>query len=154
MITSMHIENFKCFKDFDIELGPFNVLIGPNASGKSNLLALLEIISASARGELRDHVLSAGGMHSIAWDGTGEPVEVALEVDPSERGQTDSGLFTHHRFALSRIADTGAHCVSAEETRLVPAKGEDDAYVRHRPEGGIPFGPLLGGNAGHYQQET
>jgi len=34
MITSMHIENFKCFKDFDIELGPFNVLIGPNDTGK------------------------------------------------------------------------------------------------------------------------
>jgi len=38
MITSMHIENFKCFKDFDIELGPFNVLIGPNDSGKTALL--------------------------------------------------------------------------------------------------------------------
>jgi len=38
MITSMHIENFKCFKDFNIDLGPFNVLIGPNDSGKTALL--------------------------------------------------------------------------------------------------------------------
>ena len=37
MITSMHIENFKCFKQFDIELGKFNVLIGPNDSGKTAL---------------------------------------------------------------------------------------------------------------------
>ena len=43
MITSMHIENFKCFKEFDIELGPFNVLIGPNGSGKSSLLEAVRI---------------------------------------------------------------------------------------------------------------
>jgi len=43
MITSMHIENFKCFKDFDIELGPFNVLIGPNDTGKTALLQALKL---------------------------------------------------------------------------------------------------------------
>ena len=43
MITSMHIENFKCFKDFDIDLGPFNVLIGPNDSGKTALLQAVGI---------------------------------------------------------------------------------------------------------------
>jgi len=45
MITSMHIKNFKCFKDFDIELGPFNVLIGPNDSGKTSLLQAIELLS-------------------------------------------------------------------------------------------------------------
>jgi len=34
----MHIENFKCFKNFDIELDKFNVLIGPNDSGKTAFL--------------------------------------------------------------------------------------------------------------------
>jgi len=45
MITSMHIENFKCFKDFDIELGPFNVLIGPNDSGKTAFLQAVRMVS-------------------------------------------------------------------------------------------------------------
>lgn len=45
MITKVHIENFKCFKEFDIELGPFNVLIGPNDSGKS---AFVEAIRVAA----------------------------------------------------------------------------------------------------------
>jgi predicted ATPase len=43
MITKMHIENFKCFKDFDIELGPFNVLIGPNDSGKTAFLEAIRV---------------------------------------------------------------------------------------------------------------
>lgn len=48
MITSMKINNFKCFKDFDINLGPFNVLIGPNDSGKTSFLQA--IFAASAAG--------------------------------------------------------------------------------------------------------
>jgi len=44
MITSMHIENFKCFKNFDIELGPFNVLIGPNDSGKTAFLQAIQLV--------------------------------------------------------------------------------------------------------------
>ncbi len=46
MITSMHIENFKCFKDFDINLGPFNVLIGPNDTGKTALLQAVRLAGA------------------------------------------------------------------------------------------------------------
>ncbi|MBN1942654.1 MAG: AAA family ATPase [Phycisphaerae bacterium] len=44
MITSVHIENFKCFKNFDIELGPFNVLIGPNDSGKTAFLQAIQLV--------------------------------------------------------------------------------------------------------------
>jgi len=43
MIISVHIENFKCFKEFDIDLGPFNVLIGPNDSGKTAFLQALMV---------------------------------------------------------------------------------------------------------------
>ena len=38
MIRSLHIENFKCFRRLDVELGRFNVLVGPNGSGKTALL--------------------------------------------------------------------------------------------------------------------
>ena len=48
MIKSMHIENFKCFKDFDIDLDPFTVLIGPNDSGKTAFLQALRLLSAVA----------------------------------------------------------------------------------------------------------
>ena len=59
MITSMHIENFKCFKEFDIELGPFNVLIGPNGSGKSSLLDAVRI-----GGDLRPGSNRPDNLHS------------------------------------------------------------------------------------------
>lgn len=46
----MHIENFKCFKNFDIELGPFNVLIGPNDSGKTAFLQAIQLALAVPNG--------------------------------------------------------------------------------------------------------
>jgi predicted ATPase len=49
MITSMHVENFKCLRQFDIELGSFNVLIGPNDSGKTVFLQAMRFVSAQAR---------------------------------------------------------------------------------------------------------
>ena len=45
MITSMHIENFKCFKDFTIDMGKFCVLIGPNDSGKTSFLQAIRLLS-------------------------------------------------------------------------------------------------------------
>ena len=51
MITSMHIENFKCFKEFDIELGPFNVLIGPNDTGKTAFLQAIKLAGFARPGE-------------------------------------------------------------------------------------------------------
>ncbi len=41
MLTRAKIERFKCLHDVDVELRPFNVLIGPNDSGKSSFLQAL-----------------------------------------------------------------------------------------------------------------
>ena len=37
MITQIEIDGFKTFLDFKVELAPFQVLVGANAAGKSNL---------------------------------------------------------------------------------------------------------------------
>ena len=35
-INKVKVENFKSFKNLELDLGKFNVIIGQNASGKSN----------------------------------------------------------------------------------------------------------------------
>ena len=37
ILEEIHVENFKSFKNTTIRLNNFNVVVGPNASGKSNL---------------------------------------------------------------------------------------------------------------------
>ncbi len=45
MITQIEIDGFKTFKDFKVELAPFQVIVGPNGSGKSNLFDALHLLS-------------------------------------------------------------------------------------------------------------
>ncbi|MCA0233862.1 MAG: AAA family ATPase [Bacteroidetes bacterium] len=42
MLTKLHIQNFKSLKEVTLDLQPVNLLIGPNNSGKTNLLKAVE----------------------------------------------------------------------------------------------------------------
>lgn len=59
-INRIRISNFKSFKDLDIELGKFNVLIGANASGKSNFVQIFKFLRDIADYDL-DNAISMQG---------------------------------------------------------------------------------------------
>src|SRR5487761_1632363 len=42
MLERIHIENYKCLRDVTVDLGDFTILIGPNDSGKSSFLEVLQ----------------------------------------------------------------------------------------------------------------
>ncbi len=66
MITQIEIDGFKSFKDFKVELAPFQVIVGPNGSGKSNLFDALLLLSRFAEIDL-----------SLAFQGMrGDPIEL------------------------------------------------------------------------------
>src|SRR5207302_10493619 len=48
MITQIELDGFKTFKDFKVELAPFQVIVGPNGAGKSNLFDALHLLSRLA----------------------------------------------------------------------------------------------------------
>ena len=48
MIKRIRIKGYKSFQDFNLELKPLSVIFGPNASGKSNLLDAIYLISRVA----------------------------------------------------------------------------------------------------------
>lgn len=53
MLTQIEIDGFKTFKDFKVELAPFQVIVGPNGSGKSNLFDAMQLLSRLADTDLR-----------------------------------------------------------------------------------------------------
>lgn len=65
MIAAVHFQNFKALRSAAVQLGPFNLLIGPNGSGKTSLIqALLRLRSLSAAPAVHTHNLArpvAGG---------------------------------------------------------------------------------------------
>ena len=49
MISSIYFENFKVLEKFSISLREFNILVGPNNSGKSTILDALRILQGAYR---------------------------------------------------------------------------------------------------------
>ena len=48
MLKRIRIQGYKSLVDLELNLKPLSVLVGPNASGKSNLLDALQLLSRMA----------------------------------------------------------------------------------------------------------
>jgi AAA ATPase domain len=57
MINSLRIENFKSLRKVDLELGRFNIFIGTNASGKSNVFDALRFLQGIGNGFTLSEIL-------------------------------------------------------------------------------------------------
>ena len=63
-----------------LELRPLNVLIGPNASGKSNLIDLLRLVR-SLPSDMQAPIRGGGGVEGWFWKGSAQNPEPSLELD-------------------------------------------------------------------------
>lgn len=62
MITRFRVAGFKSLLDADVELGAFNVFIGANGAGKSNLLEAFGVMGAAVSGSVEPETLSYRGV--------------------------------------------------------------------------------------------
>ncbi len=79
MLTHLRLLNFKNFADETLRLGPFTVIVGANASGKSNVRDALRFLHGIGRGYTLADVLGgkygAGGQ--VVWERIrGAPAEI------------------------------------------------------------------------------
>ena len=88
MIKSLRLVNFKNFADETLDLGPFTLIVGANASGKSNIRDAFRFLHGIGRGSTLAEIL--GGKNSIGWQpirgATNEIIrfgqnDVALQVE-------------------------------------------------------------------------
>ena len=66
LIKSLHIKGMLSFQDMSIDMRPLNVLIGPNASGKSNLIEIIALLQALPR-DLAGFVRESGPTSIDDW---------------------------------------------------------------------------------------
>lgn len=62
MIDTIVIENYKSIEKIEINLGRFNVLIGENGCGKSNILEAITLFAAAESNKLDNEFLSSRGI--------------------------------------------------------------------------------------------
>ncbi len=58
----IRVQGFRRLHDVDLKLRPLNVMIGANGCGKTSLLDVFSLLSASARGELKRTIRDIGGI--------------------------------------------------------------------------------------------
>jgi predicted ATPase len=92
LIRRLTLQNFLSYgpEGVSVDLLPLNVLIGPNASGKSNLLEALAILRAAAT-DLQRAIREGGGIDEYLWKGgnAGDTAILDVVVDDPEGLVTD-----------------------------------------------------------------
>jgi predicted ATPase len=129
LIRRLTLQNFLSYgpEGVSVDLLPLNVLIGPNASGKSNLFEALAILRSTAR-DLQGAIREGGGIDEYLWKGRGARERGVLEalLDDPEPFLSDR---IRYRIELARSgtrAEVGEELIQAEaaaasEVSFVPS---------------------------------
>ena len=139
MITSLRLKNFKNFADETLRLGPFTVIVGANASGKSNIRDAFRFLHGIGRGytlaEIVGGKYGAGGqLESVPMRGaTNEIIRIrkSTSVPPPP---LPSFAF---EIALTTVADTAGY--SIEVSREMDKSGFRITYERLQIAGETVF---------------
>ncbi len=87
-LTSIRAKNFKSFKELDIRLDNLNVLIGANASGKSNFVQLFAFVRDIVVSGLENAISIQGGAKYLRNLNCGEDdpltIELSIEHDSND----------------------------------------------------------------------
>ncbi len=75
MIQYIRIQNFRSVKDIALELGPLNIVFGPNGCGKSNIYNAIHLLTAAAEGRLSGFISEEGGLENMMWSGERSPLD-------------------------------------------------------------------------------
>ncbi len=91
LISKLKLQNWRNFKKIEVELRERVFVIGPNASGKSNLLDVFRFLRDVAQpqgGGLQRAVAARGGMTKLRCLLARRDPEVLIEVELSDRADT------------------------------------------------------------------
>jgi len=146
MLTRIEIDGFKTFEDFKLDLDPFVVILGPNASGKSNLFDAIRLLSRLAGNDVRSALKeSRGDIEELFRTAPGKSpsnqISLAAEVllHPGVRdpwGATVSLTHTRIRYEVvveKRRGDSNGvdRLVVARES-ATPIRSAEDDWLQQR----------------------
>ena len=124
-LLKVHVKNFLSLRDVEVELQPLNVLVGPNAAGKSNFLDVIRFLGDAAREDLRPAIAKRGGYEAVRFRGkTADGGETEIHIEAKA---------TKH--ATERAPDAYTlrfweHALRAESARHVLLREEDFSFKR------------------------
>ena len=135
IIRTIRLQKILSYGSWDAEfpLEPLNVLIGPNASGKSNLIEVLSLLAAAPTRDLQKPIRAGGGVRDWLWKGAPRLSTAAVEVT------VEYSAGPRLRYKLS-FTETGSRFELRNEAveNERPAPGNKDPYFYYRYQDGNP----------------
>ncbi len=85
-LKTLEIKGYRSIKDARLELGPLNVMIGANGTGKSNLISLFKMLNEMVSERLQAYIGSTGRGQSLLYLGpkVTPQLEAILEFDTGD----------------------------------------------------------------------
>ena len=117
----------------ELTLEPLNVLIGPNASGKSNLIEALSLLAAAPR-DLQQPIRAGGGVREWLWKGVERLGTATLEVT---LGYLWDQMPLRYRLSFTETVERFDLKDEAIENKQ-PFSGNVDPYFYYRYREGRP----------------
>src|SRR5262245_55653752 len=139
-ICEVGIAGYRSLRAIRFPVGRLTVFVGANGVGKTNLYRALQLLQASAAGELARELASEGGMQSALWAGkrrTNQPVRMKLSVGlgGAQRGrpQPEFDYSADADIAYSYAIEIGLPTPTAAALPLEPqVKGETLLFHKGR----------------------
>jgi len=138
MITRIEIKGLRALRYANIQLGDFQVFVGPNASGKSTFFDAIALVrdilrtdlETAVRGNLRlDIPLRAVDPHDLTWLRQGEPIEIAITAKIPDRIHQSEGRQPYHTIRYEMGLGMGKPLViSGENLWLISGENNELNY--------------------------
>jgi hypothetical protein len=86
MLKRLRVKNFKSLENFEVEFEKFNVLVGRNNSGKSNVIDVLSFLGEGFKDPIEKIFIRRGGYKEVVFGGNEEnDIEIEAEFEVSDK---------------------------------------------------------------------
>jgi predicted ATPase len=121
MITRIQARHYRCLRCIDQKLGPFQLLVGANATGKTTFLDVVtflgELVSFGVEQAVRSR---SANPKDLTWYRNGDGFELAIEAEFPEqlRERLEHPEFTHVRYEIGIGVDIDGEGVGISAERV------------------------------------